>query len=957
VVFSRPRLSLDGTWSFVADPEQRLEPDRLPDGVAIEVPSCWEAQLGPAAGHVTGWYRRTFEVPDAWSPGRTILRFGAVSYRADVWLNGTPLGGHEGAYTRFELCADGAIRTGSNELVVRVVNPAGALMSYPILDPVMLDALDPASPDLPIGEIPIGKQTWYSSLSGIWRSVELERRGPLAIASVGVTPDVRAGVVSVRWTREADAAAAASGSGIPELRLTVSDADGAVVAVVSVDDPGVGGERSVAIPEPRLWDLDDPHRYRLAAELLVAGEVVDRVEVRFGMRTVDTADGMVRLNGRPRYVRGVLDQDVHDGTLWRARSRDELEATFRRVKAMGLNVLRCHIKVPDPVYLELADEIGLLVWAELPSWGRLTEASGDRARATLREMVDQLGHHPSIAIWTIVNENWGTDLIHDAAHRSWLRETFDWLKELDPSRLAVDNSACWTPDGGNFHLSTDIADYHVYFAMPDHADRWRAAIADFAARPAWLWSPHGDASPSGDEPLILSEFGNWGLPRLDARPGSGAEGSPWWASTGLGPARPDGALERFAEQGLGRVAPDGDGLTDAAQWHQFDAMQFEIGELRRHASIAGYVVTELSDAFWEPNGLLNLDRSDKAFGASLVDLFGADTVFVDLERWDLWTSDVLSADVNVTLEASPRDRSLTVTWRLSGLTFEDLGGTVELTIEPGSTTASSRLVTGLPALETAVNATLTLDLVGGDGGPRAHQEYRLVLAPAALRTTARPCRVAMSGDVAATPVGRHIVAIGHVIDADGDILVTDRLDAVAVAFADRGGTVLAILAAAPATGFPWVTGSAAPADPLPSRPRALDRPVSVQSRYGARDPRTGRPLNLEGDWISAFAWIDPGLAPALPARALLDFAYRDVLPDQVLLGADPEFAKEVIAGSFVGWLADPAAHVWSFAQGPGRITATTWRLGSDGPVAAILLDALIQTAAGAAGDPVGAASS
>ena len=103
----------------------------------------------------------------------------------------------------------------------------------------------------------------------------------------------------------------------------------------------------------RSWDLEDPHLYRVAAELVVRGDVVDRLEVRFAMWTVGTADGMVTLNGRPLYVRGVLDQDVYDTTLWRPASRSELASTMHRVKAMGLNILRCHIKVPDPAYLEL----------------------------------------------------------------------------------------------------------------------------------------------------------------------------------------------------------------------------------------------------------------------------------------------------------------------------------------------------------------------------------------------------------------------------------------------------------------------------------------------------------------------------------------------------------------------------------------------------------------------------
>jgi hypothetical protein len=939
VVFSRPHLSLDGTWEFIEDPDQALAVDGLPAGVPMAVPSCWESQLGPTTPLVAGWLVRTFDLPAEWEPGPTFLRFGAVSYRADVWLNGAHLGGHEGGYTHFELGAGPSIRSVANRLVVRVVNPAGALASYPVLDGETLGSLDPAHPDPSILEIPIGKQTWYSSLSGIWQSVALERRSPAAFGSISVRPDVAAGRVVVAWQRVAPGSSGAATTGI---RLTVLAADGSAVAAARVSAPATSGESEIAIPAPRLWDLDDPYLYRVAAELVEADEVVDRVEIRFGMRTIGVADGMVTLNGQPVYVRGVLDQDVHDDGIWVAPSRDERESTFRRIKAMGINVVRCHIKIPEDAYFELADELGLLVWAEVPSWGRLTPASGARARDTLREMVEQLGHHPSLAIWTIVNENWGTDLINDAGHRAWLGETYDWLKELDRTRLVVDNSACWSPDGGNFHVRTDVADYHAYFAMPEHADRWRAAVTEFAARPAWLWSPHGDSLPMGTEPLILSEFGNWGLPRFDSQATGPATTAPWWTETGTGAARPAGVLERFNAQGLGRIASDPDVLVDATQWHQFEAMQHEIGELRRHPAIAGYVVTELSDVFWEANGLLNLDHSDKAYGDWLPDLFGADTIFAELERWDVWSGDVLAANLHARLGAPAGDGHLHVDWLLSGPGIETLSGTVGLA-SSSDTTASTRLTVSVPSSPAATSAVLSLELVCSDGSRIARQEYRIVIAPTSMKTSSRsqPVTASLEGERIGT--WDRVRSLGHVVDPGSGTLITDRLDDAAVAFAERGGSVLALLEPTPDIGFPWVTGPAEPSSQVTSG--ALARPVSVQSRYGARDPQTGAALNLSGDWISAFSWIDPEVFPALPPRPLLDFAYRDVLPDQVLLGADEAaFAAEVAAGSFVGWIAEPAAYIWSFEQGRGRIIVTTLVLDSDGPVASILLETLVQKA-------------
>jgi hypothetical protein len=950
--FSRRRIDLDGTWRFVPDPPEELCADgQFAVGMPMAVPSCWEATIGPTTPLATGWFIRSFEVPLDWDGGRSIFRFGAVSYRADVWLNGVHLGSHAGAYTAFELTADGAIRPGMNELLVRVVNPAGAISAYPTFDSRGLEAIEGSSSTDPIREIPIGKQTWYSSLSGIWQDVELELRPSGGLGSVSVLPDLAAELVAIEWTREAPGGPPGAGD---ELRLTVVDSDGTVVARVTHPDPGKAGAVSIELPGPRPWDLDDPHLYRLEAELCQEGTVIDRIEVRFGMRTIGVADGRVALNGRPLYVRGVLDQDVFDGTLWLPPSRSALESQFRRVKAMGLNVVRCHVKVPDPMYFEIADEIGLLVWAELPSWNRLTEASRDEAKRTLGEMVEQLRHHPSVAIWTIVNENWGTDLIRDGEHRSWLRETYDWLKALDPTRLVVDNSACWTPDGGNFHLATDIADYHVYFGMPDHADRWQAAIGAFAERPRWLWSRHGDAAPGGGEPLILSEFGNWGLPRFSyhvdgaqARdktiaPVAGRNdlAARWWTATGDGAARPDGANGRFAAQGLARIASDVDSLADATQWHQFDAMQYEVGQLRRHPSIAGYVVTELSDAFWEANGLVNLDRSEKVFGDRLVDIFGADTLFANVERWDIWSGSVIRADLHAQFGDPVGGDELSVAWRLSGPDFDAIDGSVSLSTAPGRGAASGRLAITPPAVDRVTTADLDLELLRSADAPIVRQRYRLILAPESARSSHRPADLTPAPGLVGTPLGDRIAAIGHTFETNAETLVTNRLDDAAVAFAERGGHVLAVLDATD-VGFPWVTEPASTRDLGTSS--GLARNVSIQSRYGARDPSTSEPMSLEGDWVSSFAWIDPSAFPTLPARTLLDFAYRDVLPDLVMLGADEAArATEVVAGCFVGWVAQPAAYAWRFTQGSGQITATTLRLGSDGPVAHIMLESLIQ---------------
>ena len=142
------------------------------------------------------------------------------------------------------------------------------------------------------------------------------------------------------------------------------------------------------------------------------------------------------LNGEPFYMFGALDQDWHPEEECRPPNPQFLEQRFANAKAMGLNTLRCHVKIPDPLYFELADRLGLIVWLDMPYMEFLAPATREELRRVFRTSVATHGHHPSIAIWTLFNEGWGIDLDDNPDDRRWLIETFDWAKTLDPRQPA-----------------------------------------------------------------------------------------------------------------------------------------------------------------------------------------------------------------------------------------------------------------------------------------------------------------------------------------------------------------------------------------------------------------------------------------------------------------------------------------------------------------------------------------
>ena len=946
----RSSRSLDGQWEFVPDPEHQFAPDRLPAGIPVTVPGAWEAQLPVPFGIVHGWYRRRFEDPAVGSDddgdgrggadGRLVLRFGSAMAWSTISLDGRRIGDNDLGYIPFEVDAGGApVR--EHELVVEIDNPLNILSEYPAFGGEGLraasDRLDGGSFD----ELPHGKQTWYSSTSGLLGSVVAERTADPRFASIVVHPDPDRERATVRWRL------AGPGADSPStVRLVVISPSGDEVARVDAD--GRSGSATLAIPSPERWDLWTPTFYGLRARVTGGSQAgsdpvdrapVDEATVRFGMRSIAVKGGAILLNGRPIYLRGALDQDFWPDGRSNPPSRTALEAQARLAREMGLNLLRCHVKVPDPAYLEVADEAGLLVWAEVPSWGRFGLTTARVARRMLARMVETMGSHPSLIVWSIVNEDWGTDLRHGSRDRRWLRTTVDWLRSIDPGRLIVDNSACETNHGPNFHLRTDLADFHAYRSMPDGASRWRALVDDFAKSPGWLWSPHGDAARTGDEALILSEFGGWGLPRPSAVGASEAR-APWWWSTGERFRRPAGMLRRFRRQGLDRIWTDADALAQATQWRQFDGLVGQIRELRRHGSIRGYVLTELADAFWEANGLLDVCRAPKAFHDRLAEINAPNVLVVDLPRTDLWGGERLGCQVVLSSfpdrppeggDGTPADEG-TLEWRV---TLEDGHTTTGRTPLQGWPRVDAREVGRIALVVPEVDAvtrgelTVRASAPGRDG---ATFRQAIVIVPAASRRTALRRRIRVVDPLDLWSIASRLDELGHEVAADGtaELVAASRLDRFMV---DGLGPSTGVLVLARST------------DALSG---GLDGGRSIHVRR--RRPGDGTLVHerpWDGDWSSVFAWALPGVMAGLPDGGLLGDAHREIFPDHVMDGLDVASPTDgVRVGLFSGWVHSPVGLLASIDHDGRRIVVTTLRLApEDGPIATVMLETLIQEAA------------
>ncbi|RZI85225.1 MAG: glycoside hydrolase family 2, partial [Microbacterium sp.] len=391
------------------------------------------------------------------------------------------------------------------------------------------------------------------------------------------------------------------------------------------------------------WDLGSPTLYTVEVALVADGEIVDTVTRETGFRTFTAERGKFFLNGREIYLRAVLDQDYHPGGTSVPDDFAEWERLLVETKALGFNMLRVHIKRPHPRYYEIADRIGLLVWTELPSWMTWTPEAAAAGHALLRSLIERDGHHPSIVVWTVMNESWGIDLA-DADQRAWLRDVFDDVEQHAAGSLVVDNSACEP----NFHLRTHIDDYHVYRGIPETRRVWDDKIADFASRPDWTFSPHGDAVRTGEEPLVLSEFGNWGLPHaIDQYEADGSE--PWWFALGagwaFGAAEGTHLLPRFRSLGLADVFGSWQELVRQLHHAQLVANRYQTTSIRLHDEISGYVLTQLCDVQWEANGLFDMNRTPKTYTGEFGLANGEHAVALRPDAYSVFAGDDLAATV------------------------------------------------------------------------------------------------------------------------------------------------------------------------------------------------------------------------------------------------------------------------------------------------------------------------
>ncbi len=275
-------------------------------------------------------------------------------------------------------------------------------------------------------------------------------------------------------------------------------------------------------------------------------------------------------------------------------------------------MLRCHIKVPDPRYLEAADETGMLVWYEIPVWNDAhfwTAEAAQRGVDTFRAEVERDWNHPSIVIQSIMNEQWGMDVTAGksagvaAQHLPRFQAAYSAAGPLDHRRQCLLHGL--PPAIGFRRLA------YVLFHPRSRGRTGQPGCRSMRAVPNGSSARMAMPSPRARSRCWFRNSATGVCRNLPPR-----DQLPWWFPRdfdGRELTRAAGVFDRLHSYGFDRIYPDYDALALATERHEYLALKYEIEQMRQQNSIQGYVITELTDANWEANGLMSMWRQPKTF--------------------------------------------------------------------------------------------------------------------------------------------------------------------------------------------------------------------------------------------------------------------------------------------------------------------------------------------------------
>ena len=547
--------SLNGEWEFGFGEKKNY--DRK-----INVPFSyqWEASgIGDKTVHDTVWYKRTFKIDRENKGKRAFLCFNAADYETDVWVNGNHAIKHIGGFTPFKADITQYLKDGENEITVRCI-----------------DTLETS--------VPRGKQSWtgepftcfYYPNTGIWGSVWIEFFNEDCIENYSLQSDIDNrrvyGYIETLYSKADEA----------EIILTFK---GKVLKKQKFSLDGKRTNYSISLADNAfdfgelLWWVDNPNLINVDYVLYKDNKAVDRAHTRIGLRKISIENGKICLNGRPLYQRLILDQGYWNESGLTPPSAEALKKDIELSKAMGFNGARKHQKLEDPYYYYYAEELGFLVWAEMPSAYTFCDKEVKAITQEWQEIVNAAKNFTSVIAYVPLNESWGTrEIKTNKEQQNFTRSLYYLTKSIDDTRIISTN------DGFETIEESDILGIHDYDIK--NAEEFSVKYnGNYDGMYPQGWALFADGHKYKGQPVLLTEFG--GIAFVSEQ-----KGEAW--GYGNGAKNAEELLERL-EQLINGIA---------------------------QTEFQGYCYTQLTDVQQEVNGLLYADRTPKVDLNNLKNIFG-----------------------------------------------------------------------------------------------------------------------------------------------------------------------------------------------------------------------------------------------------------------------------------------------------------------------------------------------
>lgn len=501
-------LNLNGEWDFTFDDENIGSTKKFfKEGCTafdkkINVPFAFQTKLSgifDPTFHDVVWYKRNFTLDDSWGDKQVILHFGAVDYRAWVYVNEELVGLHEGGHTSFSFDVTDFLRPGEQTIVVKVE--------------------DPSTDE----EIPRGKQfwieesdaIWYTRTTGIWQTVWIEAVEKTHLSKLKFTPNLDTGDIGIEFeisgdysNKEVDLEISFKGELVSKNTVAVLEKNNRC----SFNLFNLKIFRTSFHHEGWSWTPETPNLFDVKINVREGAKVLDEVNSYFGMRKVHTENGMVYLNNKPYYQKLVLDQGYWIDGLLTAPTDEDLKKDIVLSKEMGFNGCRKHQKVEDPRFLYWADKLGFLVWGECAASPSYSNDAASRLTNEWIEIIERDYNHPSVIAWVPINESWGVpEIARNRQQQHHSQAMYHLIHSLDTTRMVISN------DGWELTKSDIVAVHNYNHGNQDEVAKYEQFATDIKTAEGILASMparrpiYANGFKFEGDPILLTEFGGIGF--------------------------------------------------------------------------------------------------------------------------------------------------------------------------------------------------------------------------------------------------------------------------------------------------------------------------------------------------------------------------------------------------------------------------------------------------------------